>query len=163
MKSVIILGSSRSDGDAKRIAVELIQRTHSDLIDLNDYTIGYFDYEHQNKDDDFLKLIEQIIQDYDTFIFATPVYWYAMSGIMKVFFDRLTDLITVEKNLGRQLRGKEMAVITSSNGGNLGENFWWPFKESANYLGMKYLGNLHTISDEDYSNKLDQFATLFKH
>ena len=32
-----------------------------------------------------------IIEKYDTLIFATPVYWYSMSGIMKVFFDRKND------------------------------------------------------------------------
>jgi multimeric flavodoxin WrbA len=43
---------------------------------------------------------------------VTPVYWYTMSGIMKVFFDRFSDLLRIEKDLGRKLRGKSMAVIS---------------------------------------------------
>ena len=86
MKKVIILGSSRNDGDAKNLASRLTEITSWDLIDLNDYSFSYFDYNHQNKDDDYLKLMTRIIENYDTMIFLTPVYWYSMSGIMKVFF-----------------------------------------------------------------------------
>ena len=71
-----------------------------------------------------------------------------MSGIMKVFFDRLTDLLTIKKELARKLRGKKMAVISCSNGENLGEYFWLPFSESAQYLGIEYIGNTHTIAGE---------------
>ena len=63
-----------------------------------------------------------------------------------------------EKDLGRKLRGKQMAVISTSNGNNLGDNFWLPFKASAEYLGIKYLGNLHTYSeDEKLKIELENF------
>ncbi|MFW5760799.1 MAG: NAD(P)H-dependent oxidoreductase [Cyclobacteriaceae bacterium] len=68
--------------------------------------------------------------NYDLLIFAAMVYWYSISGIMKVFFDRITDLLTIEKNLGRQLRGKYMAAISCCNGNNLEENFWLPFSKA---------------------------------
>lgn len=58
---------------------------------------------------DYLNLMKQILDKYETLILATPVYWYSMSGIMKVFFDRLTDLLTIEKEFGRKLRGKKTA------------------------------------------------------
>ena len=86
----------------------------------------------------------RLIDNYDVLILATPVYWYSMSAIMKTFLDRFTDLLTIEKDLGRKLRGKGMAVISCSNGGNLGDYFWLPFSKSASYLGMIYLGDLHT-------------------
>lgn len=101
--------------------------------------------------------MEQIIKKYDTLILATPVYWYSMSGIMKVFFDRITDLLTIEKELGRKLRGKRMAVISCSIGDNLGEHFWLPFSETAKYLGMEYLGNAHTITGENNETKIAEF------
>lgn len=44
-----------------------------------------------------------------------------------------------------------MAVI-SCNGEDLVGGFYMPFKESANYLGMNYLGNVHTQLDEDREN-----------
>jgi hypothetical protein len=74
-----------------------------------------------------------------------------------VFFDRITDLLTVEKDCGRKLRGKGMAA-TSNSGGDFDENFWLPFSESAEYLGMKYLGNIHTYSGEINEAEQQNFA-----
>lgn len=99
MKKVIISGSARNDGDTAALTDQLVEKTGWDLIRLNDFHFSYYDYQHQNRDDDFLSLMKQLIHGYDTIIFATPVYWYAMSGIMKVFFDRFTDLLTIEKDL----------------------------------------------------------------
>ncbi|QTE21448.1 flavodoxin family protein [Polaribacter cellanae] len=157
MKKVIITGSSRNDGDTKTLTNKLIKKSNWDLIDLNDYNFGYYHYEHKNEKDDYLKLMRKIIEKYDTLIFATPVYWYSMSGIMKVFFDRITDLLEIEKDLGRELRGKNMAGISCSIGNNLGEVFWLPFSETAKYLGMNYLGSLHTISGEINEIELNEF------
>ena len=157
MKKVIIVGSSRNDGDTKTLTNELVKKSKWDIINLNDYNFSYFDYDHQNKDDDYLNLMRQMIDKYDTLIFATPIYWYSMSGIMKVFFDRITDLLTIEKELGRKLRGMKMAVISCSVGENLGEYFWLPFTETAKYLGMNYLGNIHIINGENNDQKISEF------
>jgi len=161
-KIVVIIGSSRNDGDTKRLVDELRSCLDFDSIDLNDYAFSYYDYAHSNSDDDYISLMRNLIAGYDTFLFATPVYWYAMSGIMKVFFDRFTDLLDSEKELGRQLRTKKMAAITCSIGDNLGDMFWLPFIETANYLGMKYLGNLHTITDKFDKYELIEFADIIK-
>jgi|SRR5690606_3150384 len=162
MRKVIIVGSSRNDGNTKILTTELIEKTNWDLINLNDFNFSYYDYEHQNRNDDYLKLMQQIIEKYDTLIFVTPVYWYAMSGIMKVFFDRITDLLTIKKELGRKLKGKKMAVISSSVGENLGDYFWLPFSETAKYLGMDYLGNTHTITGENNDQKINEFINLIE-
>jgi len=157
MKIVVIVGSSRKNGDTTEIVNHLIKESNWDIIDLNNYEIGYYDYEHLNRNDDYLSLMKRIIENYDTLIFATPVYWYSMSGIMKVFFDRITDLLEIEKDLGRKLREKKMGVISCSTGNNLGDYFWLPFSETAKYLGMEYLGDIHTIVGENNSQKLKQF------
>ena len=162
MKKVVIVGSSRKDGDTANLTKQLIEKSNWDLIDLNDFGFSYFDYKHENRNDDYLTLMRKIVEKYDTLIFATPVYWYSMSGIMKVFFDRLTDLVTIEKELGRKLRGKRMAVITSSTGENLGEHFWLPFSESAKYLGMEYIANTHTIAGEKNELKITDFINLIE-
>lgn len=160
MNKLIILGSSRKDGDTKRIVDELISIAKWDFIDLNDYNFSYYDYEHKNLSDDYLPLMRKIIGNYDVLIFATPVYWYAMSGIMKVFFDRITDLLDNEKDLGRKLRGKSMAALSCSVGDNLGEYFWLPFSETAKYLGMNYLGDIHTLSNKNETESLNNFVEL---
>ena len=158
-KTVIILASSRKNGDTAKLTDKLMRIGYFDRIDLNDYNISYYDYEHKNIDDDFLKLIRQLIDKYETFLFATPVYMYAMSGILKVFFDRITDMIDLEKELGRKLREKKMAIITSSVGDNLGDNFWLPFIANANYLGMRYVGNLHTVPNQFNNSQLKEFIS----
>jgi len=162
MKKVVILGSSRNDGDTAILTKMLIKQSKWDLIDLNDYDFGYFDYKHENRNDNYLTLMADLIKKYDTLIIATPVYWYSMSGIMKVFFDRITDLLTIRKELGRKLRGKKMAVISCSIGNNLGEYFWLPFSETANYLGMEYLGNIHTITGDNNEQKIAEFINLIE-
>ncbi|OJJ13894.1 FMN reductase [marine bacterium AO1-C] len=157
-QTVIIQGSARNDGNTAQTVQELIRQTDWDLINLNDYQFSHYDYAHENQGDDFLPLMRKIIAHYDTFVFATPVYWYSMSGLMKMFFDRITDLLTIEKPLGRQLRGKNMAAISSSGGNDLGDTFWLPFSESAQYLGMQYLGNVHTYFDEDNAAIIKSFV-----
>lgn len=162
MEKIVIVGSSRNDGDTATLTKELIKQSKWDLLDLNDYDFGYFDYKYENRNDDYLILIKQIIEKYDTMIFATPIYWYSMSGIMKVFFDRFTDLLTIDKELGRKLRGKKMAVISCSIGDNLGKHFWLPFSETAKYLGMEYVGNIHTITGENNELKIKEFINLIE-
>ena len=162
MKKVIIVGSSRNDGDTANLTKQLIEKSNWDILNLNDYEFSYFDYKHENKNDDYLNLMKKIVEKYETLIFVTPVYWYSMSGIMKVFFDRFTDLLTIEKELGRKLRGKKMAVLSCSIGENLGEYFWLPFSETAKYLGMEYIGNLHTITGEENELKITEFIELIE-
>ncbi|WP_125718757.1 flavodoxin family protein [Flavobacterium ustbae] len=142
-KTVIILGSSRKNGNTTKIVDEISKEQNIDVVNLSDYNISYYDYESKNIDDDFLPLIRGIIEKYDTLIFATPIYWYNMSGIMKVFFDRISDLIRIEKETGRKLRGKKIGVISNSHDDETEESFYIPFKKSADYLGMEYLGQAH--------------------
>ena len=144
MKKLTILGSSRGDGNSRKIADYVTNGKDIDLINLQDYNISYFDYEHSNRDDDFITLMQKIIANYDTLIFVTPIYWYSMSAVMKTFFDRISDLLKIEKELGRKLRTKSMAMISCSGHDERHEGFEKPFELSANYLGMNYLGDAHT-------------------
>ncbi|WP_035842974.1 flavodoxin family protein [Crocinitomix catalasitica] len=162
MKIALIQGSSRNDGDAAALSKKILFHTEWDLINLNDYKISFYDYHHENKNDDFLPLMVKLIDNYDVFIFVTPVYWYAMSGVLKVFFDRFSDLLTIEKEIGRKLRGKKMGVITCSNGSNLGEQFWLPFKATADYLGMNNIANLHTVSLDNEQDVILNFIRIIE-
>jgi multimeric flavodoxin WrbA len=142
-KKVIILGSARKNGNTTKIVDEIAKESGIDVIDLSDYNISHYDYESKNREDDFLPLIRRILEEYDTLIFATPIYWYNMSGIMKMFFDRFSDLIRIEKETGRKLRGKKIGVISNSHDNEIEESFYIPFKKTADYLGMEYLGQAH--------------------
>ena len=76
-RTLVILGSARGDGNTRTIVDHLLEDTNWEMIDLLDYNIGPFDYTHENRDDDFIPLIEELLEkDYQTLVFATPVYWY---------------------------------------------------------------------------------------
>ncbi len=163
---VFIQGSARPLGNTHRLLEYLRSKTGGDIIDLLDYRIGEFDYDFNNRDDDFLELIRHIIAQYDLIVFASPVYWYTMSGIMKTFFDRISDLLYIEKDTGRALRGKGMAVLSCSNGADIHSDFYTPFIRSAEYLGMEYVGGVHGWLDEDGTipilakNRLDDLSDV---
>ena len=164
-KTVIIQGSARSFGDTNTVIKELNKNNSFDVIDLKTKNIGHFEYDYSNASDDFIPMMEMIISTYDTIIFATPVYWYSMSGILKTFFDRISDLLHHKKELGRKLRGKNMAMISNNNYDDLKEGFSMPFKESAKYLGMNYIGDTHVWVENEklpevVKNRIDNFRRL---
>jgi len=162
-KTLIIQASARSNGDTNKIVSELNKYNNFDVIDLKTKNIGQYEYDYSNAKDDFLPLMEEIIAKYETIVFATPVYWYAMSGILKAFFDRLSDLLHFRKELGRQLRGKNMAMISNNNADDLKKGFAMPFTESANYLGMNYLGDTHTwVQDEKIPTNAKENINAFR-
>lgn len=138
-KAIIILGSSRSFGNTMSM-VETVIDKHKDvtIIDLNKFNILQYDYEHLNQADDYLNLMENILT-YDLIVLATPVYWYTMSGIMKIFIDRLSDLLTIKKDLGRKLRNKKMFIIATFDT-SMPEHFEYVFEQTAIYMGMDYKG-----------------------
>lgn len=145
-RTLLILGSSRSNGNTRKVVDRLRILHDCDLIDLNDWQFSYYDYEHKNKDDDFIKIIDQLLE-YDILVFASPVYWYSMSAVMKTFFDRISDLLKIRKEKGRQLRGKTMLVISCNGDAEDFPSFATPFQLSADYLGMQYAGYYHTWMD----------------
>jgi multimeric flavodoxin WrbA len=153
MKYIIIQGSSRIDGNTSQIAKILIDSLGAEIIHLKELTINSYSYRHENVDDDFLPIMRRIV-NYDTVIFITPVYWYSMRGIMKNFFDRITDCLKTEKDTGRKLRGKNMVAISCGSDEIETDGFFVPFKNSAEYLGMNYLGNIHTWIENDKPGKV---------
>lgn len=161
MKTLIIQGSSRSTGNTSKIIGLLKDRLHADLIDLRLKNISAYDYEHHNQDDDFLPLMREVVK-YDLLILVTPVYWYSMSGLMKNFLDRITDCLKIEKETGRKLRGKSLAAIACGSEETVTPGFFDPFRLSAAYLGMQYLGELHTwIEDVEPTLQVKDSVTSF--
>ena len=148
------MGSSNSLGDTYGVCKSIVDKNGFKFQDLNELVIMPYDYEHENKDDDFLGFMRHVLKSYDTIILATPVYWYSMSGIMKNFIDRFTDLLTIEKELGRQLRGKSLMALSVSNSDDCPKEYPMPFEKSAEYLGMKWLGYAHfPVSEKELLEK----------
>lgn len=137
-KYIIISGSARAVSDTETYINLVCKGLDYQVISLLDFAITQYSYQNDYPvKDDFLEIIKTILP-YKTIIFATPVYWYAMSGIMKVFFDRWTDLITINKDLGRKLAGKQVFVLSVGADESLPEGFEIPFKSTASYFKMDY-------------------------
>lgn len=152
MNPVIIFGSSHSFGKTRKVVDVLFEKSNIQFFDLNHMNISPFDYEHRNKHDDFIPLIKKLLC-YDTWIIATPIYWYSMSTQHKIFFDRFADLLNFEKDLGRQLRGKKVFVVASF-GESYPKGFDELFQQICNYLGMEYLRSILIYSGDDNTEYL---------
>ncbi|WP_447400189.1 flavodoxin family protein [Vibrio harveyi] len=139
MKIAVILGTSKSDGNTRNLVDSFVEKSGAELFDLSNYSISFYDYEHNNRSDDFLSIIHELV-DYDHFVFASPVYWYSMSAQLKVFFDRLSDLLTIEKDLGRKLKGKSVSVLSTGYNAELPDCFVQPFELTANYMELEFKG-----------------------
>lgn len=88
-----ICGSSRENGNTEELMNRLVDGLDADKIFLRNYHIQpVSDYRHSNTapfypDDDYRDLISRVLEK-DILVFATPIYWYGMSGLMKNFIDR---------------------------------------------------------------------------
>lgn len=158
MKTIIIQGSSNPKGNTHKIVQELAESLNADILDLTTLNILPFDYKFENQVDDFNKTIHNILDNYSTLIFATPVYWYTMSGIMKNFVDRFTDGLIHDKTLGEKFEGKKMAAVACGSAKEEIEGYFIPFQKTATYLKMNYLGNSHLWIDADTENPITEQA-----
>lgn len=144
MAAILLYASSRSQGNTASIAQYIVDKAGIPAVDLSARSIAPFSYEDDYPAQDaFIQTIEEALA-YDQWIFLTPVYWYSMSGQMKTFFDRFSDVVRYRKDLGEQMKGKEMLAICCGSGAEPIPDFFTPFRLSAEYLKMEYGGDLHT-------------------
>ena len=111
------------------------------VLNLNEIAINPYRYDgNYSASDRFPELVNRMIEA-DLVIFATPVYWYAMSGALKNFLDRFSNLLRGEhKMLGEALYGKKVCLLSTGSDDRLPLGFEVPFASTAIYLGMDYLG-----------------------
>lgn len=134
-----IVGASEGHQNTKKYLLEKFSGKNLEIIDLFDGGLKPYSY-HGIPDDLFLSTIEKLIQS-DLTILATPVYWYAMSGVMKDFLDRFSNLMSGKhKHLGEALYGKRIKVLSTGHDSSLPLGFEVPFVATAIYFGMDYMG-----------------------
>jgi multimeric flavodoxin WrbA len=136
---LVILGSARGDSHTRALVDAVLAGRPATRIDLRDLEIHQYEYGQPPDRDDF-STVAEAMATHSVILLATPVYWYAMSGRMKVLFDRFTDLVTVRKELGRQLKDRTIFVVACGSEPELPEGFEVPFRETAAYLHMSYGG-----------------------
>jgi multimeric flavodoxin WrbA len=151
LRTIALFSSSRRQGNTGRLIDCIAAALKIAVIDLAEQRISPFDYDHRNRDDDFEPLMRRVLA-HDQIIFASPIYWYAVSPAMKVFIDRISDFLELPALLpeGRRLRGKSAYVVCTSVCDAPSTEFMGAFTETFRYLGMRYGGALHVNCSAGY-------------
>jgi multimeric flavodoxin WrbA len=139
--SLVILGTARDESNTLKALTASSHFRDFDLVELHKLNIAPYSYRNPPVDD-FLAVAEQMLKA-EVIVFATPVYWYAMSGVLKTFFDRLTDLISTSRPIGRGLKGKSTYLFSTGSDDVLPEGFEIPFKKTSEYFGMNFKGSFY--------------------
>jgi multimeric flavodoxin WrbA len=151
LSTIALFSSSRRRGNTGRLIDRIATELKIEIVDLADRRISPFDYDHRNRDDDFEPVMRHVLA-HDQIIFATPIYWYAVSAGMKVFLDRISDFLELSDLLpeGRRLREKNAYVVCTSASDAPAPEFMSAFDEVFRYLGMRLGGALHLNCSDGY-------------
>ncbi|HEK9101290.1 flavodoxin family protein [Bacillus pfraonensis] len=113
----VIHGSSRPNGNTEAFTHMMINGINTEQVYLRDYTVHPITDQRHDADgfqpvnDDYQHLIEKMLE-HDTIIFATPLYWYGMSGYMKNFVDRWSQsLRDTSLHFKEEMKDKKMYVV----------------------------------------------------
>jgi multimeric flavodoxin WrbA len=146
--TIIILASNRKNGNTKKFVTDTYGTLTPTLVDLLDYTVYPYHYEGRYPHNDNFKRVIDMVMQHDVIVLATPVYWFSMSGLMKTFFDRLTDLTSIDKYTGKSLKGKIIKLLVTGTDEHLPLGFEVPFRETADYFDMVYEGCRYQLITE---------------
>jgi multimeric flavodoxin WrbA len=167
-RTIALFASARRQGNTGQLVDRVADRLGIEVIDLAALNIAAYDYDHRHRSDDFEPLMERVLT-YEQIVFASPVYWYAVSSTMKIFLDRITDLLDIDELLdkGRHLRGKRAFVICTSIEDTTPPTFIEAFEQTFAYLGMSYGGSLHANCTEGFHAEvhaaaIDAFVALVR-
>jgi multimeric flavodoxin WrbA len=173
---VVLLGSPRKKGNSTVLANQIINGAEScgamvESIYLNGLTIKPCQgcYACQKPDssgcvvDDDMQTVYPKLQAADTWVIASPVYWFSMSAQTKLFMDRCFALFNeaVEKN---GFLNKQIAIAMSYgdtdvfNSGCV--NALRSFQDAYGYAGAKIAGMVYGSAEEP--GEIESNTTLMK-
>jgi multimeric flavodoxin WrbA len=149
--AIALFASARRHGNTGQFMDRIAAELDIEVVDLATLRMAAYDYEHRNRNDDFEPLMQRVL-DYPQLIFASPVYCYAVSPPMKVFFDRITDFLDLPelRDAGRRLRGKTAYVVCTSIYDESPASFLGAFRDNFEYFGMHFGGVAHVNCSAGY-------------
>ena len=138
MKISILLGSTRSNGNSEQLSDLVVKNLDVKKVYLKGCLIKpIVDLRHsggfQSVQDDFNCVLTKIM-DSDVLIFATPIYWYSMSGVMKNFIDRLSQAIRDPNHPDFKEKLSKMKTIVLAVGGDEPRIKGLPFIQQFRYI-----------------------------
>ncbi|MGC8231023.1 flavodoxin family protein [Pseudobacillus badius] len=118
MKITTFIGSSRAESNSELLADLVTKEIKHRKLYLRDLAIQpIHDLRHkeggfQPVEDEYDTIIHAFLES-DVLIFSTPIYWYSMSGSMKIMIDRLSQAIRDERfpQLTERIQSSEAIVL----------------------------------------------------
>jgi multimeric flavodoxin WrbA len=145
MRILALYGSTRKEGNSELLADIIVDGLDCTKIYLMNQTIQPIrDQRHDPKGfrpvyDDHPRLVQEMLS-HDIILFATPIYWYGMSGIMKNFIDRWS--MYYEDLTFKERMSEKEAIVVITGGDNphvkglpLIQQFHWIFE----FMGMHFI------------------------
>ena len=164
---VLVLGASpRRDGNSWRLALEfhksaLESGCDSELVYIADHMTGFLSDCRTCRDaagnctidDGYRTLFMDKVLDADALIFATPIWWYGISGILKTFFDRMFCYISLSEpasdRVVERLQWKRNVPLLSAEESNFSARLaiMQQMQEMARYLNHMFVGEVPGIGN----------------
>lgn len=116
MTILAINSSSRSESNTSDMLGILLRDISAEYISLRKFEINpVADQRHsskkwQTKVDDYPTLINTLVNS-DIVVFATPIYWYSISGLLKNFIDRWSESLATDPEFRKKVFGKKIYVL----------------------------------------------------
>lgn len=140
-----------------------------EVISLKDKTIGFcigcFACQKTQKcviNDDAVEIAEKV-KNADTLVFATPIYYYEMSGQMKTLLDRLNPLFPSDykfRNVYMLSTAAEDETFVPEKAVS-GLNGWIDCFEKASFKGSLFCGGINDMGEADTKEEEKQEAYEF--
>lgn len=148
LKILAMNGSSRDQGNTEYMLKLLLQDVEATILDIRKYNIQPIVDQRHDPDgfhpveDDYDTVISQVI-NHDLLIFATPLYWYGMSGRMKNFVDRWSQSLRDTRYDFRKIMSEKQALSVIVGGDQVHIKalpLVQQFSLIYDFMGMKNLG-----------------------
>src|SRR5688500_16120599 len=131
MDVLVVSSSPRRDGNSGRLADAALEGAReaghaAQLVHLDDHVRHFLRDCRRCRDpagrctieDGFEELLRERVVPADGIVFATPLYWYGISGQLKTFFDRLFCFIAASEPEADRfvagLIGKRLGLVVAS-------------------------------------------------
>lgn len=100
MNTLLINGSPNRNGDTAALAAALLKGKDYETLNLTDYTIGSYG---QNLPGDGLNTVISAMEQADTIVIGSPVYWHNICGSIRNLLDRFYGRVSNGALRGRKL------------------------------------------------------------
>lgn len=147
MKIIVISGSAHADGASTYLADRFVAGAHVAGQQVDRYNV----VDHQTnfvmvaenedpipQDDDCAQLLTKVTQA-DLVVLVTPVYYYAMSSLLKTVVDRFYDINTTLKGMDKQIM---MLATAYDPDEHVFDSMKINYRQLVNYLGWHDAGTV---------------------